>query len=157
MSQNPNRGSAQKSPYLWIALGIVCLLLIGGVSLYRYLKPAQLVVASPQKAAAAMAAYLNDPPPPVNLESELGAGRPSQLALDVPPPVSRQVTAARVAKPRTVTNHQATFRCEKKVRCPQMTSCEEAMFYLDNCPWPMMDGDGDGIPCEDQWCEHIAR
>ncbi len=154
MSQKPDRGSSLKSPYLWIALGLSCLLLIAGVSLYRYLKPAPLVVASSKEAAAAMAAYLNDPPPPVNLESELGAGEPSQLAINAPPPVLHQVTAAGVAKPRAVTKPQPTFRCEKKDRCTQMTSCEEAMFYLDNCPWPMMDGDGDGIPCEDQWCGH---
>lgn len=154
MSHTPNGRTPQKLPYLWVVLGLVCLLLIAGVSLYHYLKPAPLVVATPQAAAAAMAAYLNDPPPSVNLESELGAGQPSQLALAPSPPVLPQETAAGVAKPRAVTKPQAEFRCENKDRCPQMTSCEEAMFYLDNCPWPMMDGDGDGIPCEDQWCGH---
>lgn len=157
MARTSNRKSALKSSYLWIALGVTCLLLIGGVSLYRYLKPAPLVVASPQEAAAAMAAYLNDPPPPVNLDSERGAGQQSQLAIDVPPPVSHQMIVARADKPQAVTTHQAIFHCEKKERCPQMTSCEEAMFYLHNCPWPMMDGDGDGVPCEDQWCGHMVR
>ena len=152
MPQKPK--SSRKKPYLWIILGLVTVLTLTGITLYHYLKPAPLVIASPQEAAAAMAAYLNDPPPLVNLESELGAGQSSQLALDTPPPVSRQVTAARVTTPQSVTKDQATFRCEKKDRCTQMTSCEEAMFYLDNCPWPMMDGDGDGIPCEDQWCGH---
>jgi hypothetical protein len=33
-----------------------------------------------------------------------------------------------------------------------MTSCEEAKFFLKNCPDTKMDGDGDGIPCESQWC-----
>lgn len=46
------------------------------------------------------------------------------------------------------------FQCEGKTRCPQMTSCEEAMFYLRNCPGSVTDGDGDGRPCEDQWCGH---
>jgi len=34
-----------------------------------------------------------------------------------------------------------------------MTSCEEATFYLTNCSDVKIDGDGDGIPCEEQWCE----
>ncbi|MGX9728225.1 MAG: excalibur calcium-binding domain-containing protein [Candidatus Electronema sp. VV] len=33
-----------------------------------------------------------------------------------------------------------------------MRSCEEAKFFLENCPDVKMDGDHDGIPCEDQWC-----
>ncbi|MDF3883094.1 excalibur calcium-binding domain-containing protein [Cupriavidus basilensis] len=32
--------------------------------------------------------------------------------------------------------------------CSQMTSCEEARFYLRSCPGVKIDGDGDGIPCE---------
>jgi hypothetical protein len=35
-----------------------------------------------------------------------------------------------------------------------MSSCEEAQFYQDNCSGTQMDGDGDGVPCEDQWCGH---
>jgi len=46
----------------------------------------------------------------------------------------------------------ARFRCTGKTHCSQMTSCEEATFYLSNCPDTMMDGDGDGIPCERQLC-----
>jgi cold shock CspA family protein len=44
------------------------------------------------------------------------------------------------------------FECEGKTRCSQMHSCREATFYLENCPGVAMDGDNDGIPCEDQWC-----
>ncbi|MGR8929215.1 MAG: cold shock domain-containing protein [Gammaproteobacteria bacterium] len=52
------------------------------------------------------------------------------------------------------TNFTSQFKCEGKTRCSQMTSCEEAMFYLNNCPGSVTDGDGDGRPCEDQWCGH---
>jgi len=45
------------------------------------------------------------------------------------------------------------FKCEGKKYCSQMTSCEEAKFYLKNCPGMEMDGDNDGIPCESQWCK----
>ena len=44
------------------------------------------------------------------------------------------------------------FACQGKQYCSQMTSCEEATFYLKNCPNVKIDGDGDGIPCEEQWC-----
>jgi cold shock CspA family protein len=46
------------------------------------------------------------------------------------------------------------FQCQGKTRCSEMRSCQEAMFYLENCPGVAMDGDGDGIPCEGQWCGH---
>src|SRR5215213_8573201 len=49
---------------------------------------------------------------------------------------------------------QTRFRCEGKTRCSQMSSCEEATFYIRNCPGTEMDGDGDGVPCESQWCGH---
>src|SRR6218665_294242 len=48
------------------------------------------------------------------------------------------------------------FRCDGRIYCSQMTSCEEATFFLQNCPGVKMDGDnggrGDGVPCERQWC-----
>lgn len=44
------------------------------------------------------------------------------------------------------------FRCDGRTRCSQMTSCAEAKFFLTHCPGTQMDGDNDGIPCEQQWC-----
>lgn len=44
------------------------------------------------------------------------------------------------------------YSCAGKVYCSEMTSCNEAKFYQRNCPGTKMDGDGDGIPCESQWC-----
>ena len=44
------------------------------------------------------------------------------------------------------------FSCDRRQHCSQMTSCEEAKYFLANCPGVKMDGDGDGIPCEEQWC-----
>ena len=46
------------------------------------------------------------------------------------------------------------FSCDGRTHCSQMTSCEEATFFIKNCPGTEMDGDGDGIPCESQWCGH---
>ena len=47
---------------------------------------------------------------------------------------------------------KSNFRCRGKIYCSQMSSCEEATFYINNCPNTKMDGDGDGIPCRRQWC-----
>jgi hypothetical protein len=44
------------------------------------------------------------------------------------------------------------FRCDGRTHCSHMTSCEEAFFFIEHCPGTQMDGDGDGIPCERQFC-----
>lgn len=44
------------------------------------------------------------------------------------------------------------FRCDGRTHCSHMTSCEEAFFFIQNCPNTWMDGDHDGVPCESQWC-----
>ena len=45
-----------------------------------------------------------------------------------------------------------SFKCDGRIHCSQMKSCDEATFFLRNCPGVKMDGDNDGIPCENQWC-----
>ena len=45
-----------------------------------------------------------------------------------------------------------TFQCDGRQHCSQMRSCEEATFFIRNCPNTKMDGDNDGVPCESQWC-----
>ena len=45
-----------------------------------------------------------------------------------------------------------SYSCLGKVYCSEMTSCDEAKFYQRTCPGTKMDGDGDNIPCESQWC-----
>lgn len=46
------------------------------------------------------------------------------------------------------------FQCEGKQHCSEMSSCEEAEFYLEQCPNVLIDGDRDGIPCERQLCSY---
>jgi Excalibur calcium-binding domain len=46
-----------------------------------------------------------------------------------------------------------SFACDGRTHCSQMTSCEEATWFLQNCPGTKMDGNNDGIPCERQWCK----
>lgn len=50
------------------------------------------------------------------------------------------------------TAKKSQFKCDGRTHCSQMTSCEEATFFLENCPGVKMDGDGDRVPCEKQWC-----
>ncbi|NOT88819.1 MAG: cold shock domain-containing protein [Lysobacter sp.] len=44
------------------------------------------------------------------------------------------------------------YRCDGRTHCSQMRSCADATQVLQHCPGTQMDGDGDGIPCEQQWC-----
>lgn len=46
----------------------------------------------------------------------------------------------------------SSYRCDGRTHCSQMTSCDEATFFLRNCPGVQMDGNHDGVPCEQQWC-----
>lgn len=64
---------------------------------------------------------------------------------------SPQPTAT-VQSSAIATSDTATFRCDGRIHCSQMTSCTEAKFFLRNCPNVKMDGNGDGVPCEQQWC-----
>ena len=57
-----------------------------------------------------------------------------------PVPVSAQAA--------TVSAH----KCDGRTMCSQMTSCAEATYFLKHCPNTKMDGDNDGEPCEQQWC-----
>ncbi len=59
---------------------------------------------------------------------------------------------ARSSTDRTLEASSGQYRCDGRTHCSQMTSCAEATFFLRNCPGVKMDGDGDGIPCEQQWC-----
>lgn len=44
--------------------------------------------------------------------------------------------------------NKTTFNCQISKTCTQMSSCDEAYFYLDNCNKTSLDRDDDGIPCE---------
>ena len=59
---------------------------------------------------------------------------------------------APVSKNKPYTNQ--AFRCDGRTHCSHMTSCAEAEFFIKNCPNTKMDGDGDGLPCERQWCNY---
>ncbi len=76
-------------------------------------------------------------------------GRTSAGAVQTPTTAAPPAAATAPA-----TAGKTGYRCDGRKRCPQMTSCDEARFFLANCPGVQMDGDGDGIPCEEQLCGH---
>ena len=73
-------------------------------------------------------------------------GATMQAVDEAPPPTP--------AKPLLIATPQAPtgFRCDGRNTCSQMTSCQEATLFLKNCPDMKMDGNHDGVPCEQQWC-----
>lgn len=73
-------------------------------------------------------------------------------------PVDTPGAKAQVAKDKPITaaaplsSPGYSFKCDGRIYCSQMTSCAEAKYFLRNCPGARMDGDRNGIPCEQQWC-----
>lgn len=69
-------------------------------------------------------------------------------------PVVSQPFSTPVAQPFTTSAPaQSVYRCDGRTHCSQMRSCEEANYFLRNCPGTQMDGNHDGVPCERQWCQ----
>lgn len=68
------------------------------------------------------------------------------------PKPARDATAVPLSEPSSAPA-ESGFQCSGKTRCHEMSSCEEALFYLNNCPGVEIDGDGDGRPCEER-CGH---
>ena len=62
-------------------------------------------------------------------------------------------SAYKIVSARDALRSHPEFQCKpEKNSCSKMTSCAEALFYQERCKVPDMDGDRDGIPCEQQWC-----
>jgi len=49
---------------------------------------------------------------------------------------------------RAFPESNANFSCDGRQHCSQMTSRAEAEYFIKHCPNTKMDGDRDGIPCE---------
>lgn len=83
---------------------------------------------------------------------EAGAGLWSMPQQQVPPwewrRSGRRTSVAAVAS----RSQSASFTCGQKTYCREMTSCAEARFYLQRCGLSRIDGDGDGVPCEQRHC-----
>lgn len=65
-------------------------------------------------------------------------------------------SGARAPLAEAIPSHASTqgaYHCDGRRYCSQMTSCAEATYFLKNCPGVKMDGNNDGVPCEQQWCK----
>jgi len=51
----------------------------------------------------------------------------------------------------TASTEKSPYQCDGRTRCSQMTSYDEAVFFIKNCPNTQMDGNHDGRPCERQF------
>ncbi len=85
------------------------------------------------------------------LEEALGGCRVASL-LDQDVDDSEASVTAQLLDQEAASDARSPYQCDGRVYCSQMTSCKEAEFFLANCPGVNMDGGGDGVPCEKQWC-----
>lgn len=65
----------------------------------------------------------------------------------VPPWEWRKGNQSSTTKKKPAENN-TKFKCGRKRFCKEMSSCEEAKYYLENCGLSRLDGDNDGVPCE---------
>ena len=79
---------------------------------------------------------------------------PCQGAPAGPDPAASAAGAStsQAAAPAALATVTQAFHCDGRTRCSQMRSCEEATWFLQHCAGAQMDGNGDGVPCERQWC-----
>ena len=60
--------------------------------------------------------------------------------------------APRSSPIREVADTDSKYACDGRTHCSEMRSCDEATWFIRHCPNTKMDGNGDGVPCETQWC-----
>lgn len=102
--------------------------------------------------ASASRAVVSEPAAPaLSLEERAARAQGTSLPPEVPRSNPRQTTDNPVERVESAVPSRQ-YRCDGRTRCPQMHSCEEATWFLRNCPGTKMDGDNDGVPCEDQFC-----
>lgn len=84
-----------------------------------------------------------------------GGGRPAPQVVmpqDTRPSPQAVIPYAPPAPQAQPAPAASAYRCDGRTHCSQMTSCDEAKYFLRNCPGTQMDGNNDGVPCEKQWC-----
>ena len=129
---------------------IVIVLLILALVGYKILQPKNSIrestttVATDNSTDSAFTSADFDDIPPTYVDSGL---EPDPILVAVAPvnPVVNSVINTQPAA--------SSFACDGRKHCSQMTSCAEATYFLKNCPNTKMDGNNDGIPCEQQWCQ----
>ena len=107
---------------------------------------------SAARAESASVAVVSQPVAPrLSLEERAARAQGTTLPPEAPRSHPRQAADEPVERAGAALP-ASRYRCDGRTRCPDMHSCEEATWFLRNCPGTQMDGDGDGVPCESQWC-----
>lgn len=91
--------------------------------------------------------------PAIALLAAIGGVVWHRTTADRPAALPEVSPAASGAHPFGTPPSGAPFRCDGRTRCSQMHSCAEATYFIQHCAGTAMDGDGDGVPCESQWCK----
>ncbi|CAD7383981.1 cold shock domain-containing protein [Xanthomonas arboricola pv. juglandis] len=134
--------AAARSPLPHRSLGlgkVMLLLLVAGAGGYAYLDRNTL----PPDSAPTETPSAAPAPAPANRTL------PDRAALQSSPAITATAAAGRTSATPAPTPH---YSCGGRKHCSQMTSCDDATWVLRNCPDTSMDGDHDGVPCEQQWC-----
>ena len=61
-----------------------------------------------------------------------------------------QLNSSSILEPATAP--LAEFHCDGRTQCTQMRSCAEAKHFMTYCPNTDLDGNGNGVPCEEKLC-----
>ena len=137
----PAMRERQQARGRWLS-GALTLLAVASIGAYTYSRfmhrPAPSVDTRPQVPAPTQYRPAPAEPP-----------RPQQAASQPQWPTPSGDTRPQEAAPRAL----PPARCDGRKMCSQMNSCEEATYFIRNCPDTQMDGDHDGVPCESQWCK----
>lgn len=87
---------------------------------------------------------IEDEPTPTSRPTQKPTQRPTTR-----PTVIRVQPTAYVPSVIPINNEPETdSSCAYEKTCGEMSSCEEAYFYLNTCGHRKRDGDSDGVPCE---------
>lgn len=101
----------------------------------QYLRDTALLTVE-KEAREARRGLWSDPHPVPPWEYRHG-GQGKSVGVDAPLRLGREARDGESAR-----------QCGAKRYCSQMTSCEEARYYLTQCGISSLDRDGDGVPCE---------
>lgn len=82
-------------------------------------------------------------------EAERGLWAADACLIEIPP-TSKVASPTVTIQPTSVENNPSSggYTCGTKTKCGEMTSCAEAMYFLNTCGVTRLDGDKDGVPCE---------
>jgi hypothetical protein len=67
--------------------------------------------------------------------------------------IARQPAARKAAPAKAADSGVSFFTCDGRTACKQMTSCEEARYFIKTCPGFNSGVFGEEASCEKQWCK----